>query len=124
MFNNCLTRHPCRWKFVNRNSLSIPTWKSGGTIAINFSAPAPIKTDRAASRCFTRFSLVCNGTQPGPGVNWSGRELHEEALLLEDWQPMICYDLQLLRLPGCSSGSELLRGVDVLLRRGSSSLQP
>ena len=51
------------------------------------------------------------------------RALHEEALLLENQQPMICYDLWWLSLPGCSSWSEPLGGVDVLLRWGSPSLQ-
>ena len=123
MFNDCLTRHPCWWNFVNRNSLSILTWKSGGTTAIRLGAAAPMKADKAASRCFTRLSLVYSGTQLGPGVNWSGGH-SVRRLSKEDQQPMICYDLQLLSLPGCGSGSEPFRGVDVLLRGCSSSLQP
>ena len=52
------------------------------------------------------------------------RALSEEALLLENWQPMICYDLWWLSLPGHGLWSVPLGGVDVLLRWGSPSLQP
>ena len=72
MFNDCLTKLPCRWKLVNRNSLSIPPWNSGGTTAVRLGAPEPEKVDNAADRCFVRLSLVYNGTQPGIEVKLSG----------------------------------------------------
>ena len=52
----------------------------------------------------------------GPQGKFVRRVLREEALLLENRQPMICYDLWWLSLPGCGSWSEPLGGVDVLLR--------
>ena len=66
------------------------------------------------------------GVQQDPARPWGKlvrRALREEALLLENWQPMICYDLWLLSLSDCGSWSEPLGGVDVLLRWGSPSLQ-
>ena len=59
----------------------------------------------------------------GPRGKFVMRALFEEALLLENWQPMICYDLWWFSLPGCGSWSELLEGVDFLLRWGSPCLQ-
>ena len=72
MLIDCLTRHPCRWKFVSRNSLSVPTQKSGGTMAVKLGSPAFTKVDRAAGRCFSKLSLVYKGTQSVSAVNWSG----------------------------------------------------
>ena len=71
MFNDCLTRLPCRWKLINRNSLSVLSWNSGGTIAIRLGTPEPKKVDNATGRCFVRLSWVYNGTQPGLEVNLS-----------------------------------------------------
>ena len=50
--------------------------------------------------------------------------LSKEAFFLEDGQPMICYHLRWFWLPCCSSEYEVLRGVNVLFRGCSSSLQP
>ena len=72
MLIDCLTRHPCWWKFVSRNSRSVPTWKSGGTAAIKLGSPAFTKVDRAAGRCFSKLSLVYKGTQSVSALNWSG----------------------------------------------------
>ena len=66
-----LTRHSCQWKFVNRNSLSVPTWNSGGTMAVKLGGPALTEVDRAAGRCFSRPSGVYKGTQSTAAVNWS-----------------------------------------------------
>ena len=72
MLIDYLTRHPCRWKFVSRNSLSLPMWKSGGTMAVKLGGPAFTKVDRAAGRCFSKLFLVYKGTQSVSAVNWSG----------------------------------------------------
>ena len=72
MVNDCLTRHPCRWKFDNRNSLSVPTWHSGGTTAVNRGAPVLAKEDRAMERYLSKPSRVYRGTQYAVAVNWSG----------------------------------------------------
>ena len=50
MVNDCLMRHPCWWKFDNRNSLSVPTRHSGGTTAVNRGAPVLAKDDRTTGR--------------------------------------------------------------------------
>ena len=55
MLIDCLTRHPCQWKFVSRNSLSVPMWKSRGTMAVKLGGPAFTKVDRAAGRCFSKL---------------------------------------------------------------------
>ena len=72
MVNNCLTRHPCWWKFDNRNSLSVPTWHSGGTTAVNWGTPVLAKEDRATGRYLSKPSRVYKGTQYAIAVNWSG----------------------------------------------------
>ena len=72
MLNDCLTRHPCQWKFVSRNSLSVPTGKSRGTTAVKLGGPVFAKADRAAGRCFCKLSLVYKGTQPVSALNWLG----------------------------------------------------
>ena len=72
MLIDCLPRHPCWWKFVSRNSWSVPTQKSRGTMAIKLGGPAFTKVDRAAGRCFSKLSLVCKGTQSVSALNWSG----------------------------------------------------
>ena len=72
MLVDCLTRHPYWWKFVSRNSLSVPMQKSRGTMAVKLGGPAFVKVDRAAGRCFSKLSLVYKGTQSGSAVNWSG----------------------------------------------------
>ena len=72
MLNDCLVRHPHRWKLVNRNSLSVQPWNSGGTTTIRLGAPEPQKADNTTGRCFMRLSLVYNGTQSGLDVNFSG----------------------------------------------------
>ena len=65
-------RHPCWWKFNNRNSLSVPTWHSGGTTAVNRGAPVLTKEDRAMGRYLSKPSQVYRGTQSAIAVNWSG----------------------------------------------------
>ena len=72
MVNNCLMRHLCRWKFNNRNSLSVPTWHSRGTTAVNRGAPVLTKEDRAMERYLSKPSQVYRGTQSAVVVNWSG----------------------------------------------------
>ena len=72
MFNDCLAKLPCRWKLVNRNSLSVLPWNLVGTTATRSGAPEPEKADNATGRCFVRLSLVYNGTQSGLEVNLSG----------------------------------------------------
>ena len=72
MLIDCLTRHPGRWKFVSRSSLSLPMWKPRGTMAVKLGGPAFMKADRAKERCFSKLSLVYKGTQSGSAVNWSG----------------------------------------------------
>ena len=64
-------RHPCQWKFDNRNSLSVPTWHSGGTTAVNRGASVLAKEDRAMGRYLSKPSLVYRGTQSTVAVNWS-----------------------------------------------------
>ena len=91
--NDCLTRHPCRWKF-NRNSLSVPTRHSGGTTAVNQGTPVLTKEDRATGRYLSKPSRVHRGTQPAVAVNWSGGTLYKEAFFLEDRQPIIGYYLR------------------------------
>ena len=95
----------------------MPTWKSRGTTAIKLGGPAFTKVDRAAGRCFSKLSLVYKGTQ-------SVSALSKEALFPEDGQPMICYYLRWFQLSCCSLGYKPCRGVDVLFRGCSSSLQP
>ena len=63
--------HSCWWKFVKRNSLSVPMRNSGGTTAVKLGSPAFTKADRATSRCFSRPSGVYKGTQSATAVNWS-----------------------------------------------------
>ena len=70
--SDCLMRHPCRWKFDNRNSLSVPTRHSGGTMAVNRGAPVLAKEDRAMGRYLSKPSRVYRGTQSTVSVNWSG----------------------------------------------------
>ena len=65
-------RHSCHWKFDNRNSLSIPTQNSGGTMAVKLGAPWLIKEDSTARRYFCKPSRVYKGTQSTIAVNWSG----------------------------------------------------
>ena len=72
MVNDCLMRHPCQWKFDNRNSLSVPTRHSGGTTAVNRSAPVFAKEDRAVGRYLSKPSRVYRGTQSTVVVNWPG----------------------------------------------------
>ena len=72
MVSDCLDKHPCRWKLVSRNSLSVPPGCSEGTTANRLGASEPEKVDKAAGRCFVRLFRVYNGTQPGFEVNWSG----------------------------------------------------
>ena len=70
--NDCLTRHPCQWKFDNRNSLSVPTWHFRGTTAVNWGTPVLTKEDRAMGRYLSKPSRVYRGTQSAVAVNWSG----------------------------------------------------
>ena len=70
--NDCLMRHPCLWKFISRNSLSVPMQNSGGTMAVKLDAPWLVKQDRAARRYFCKPSRVYKGTQSTVVVNWSG----------------------------------------------------
>ena len=65
-------RHPCQWKFDNRNSLSVPTRHSGGTTAVNQGAPMLAKEDRAMGRYLSKPSQVYRGTQSATAMNWSG----------------------------------------------------
>ena len=51
-----LMRHLCRWKFNNRNSLSVPTRHSGGTTAVNWGTPVLTKEDRAVGRYLCKLS--------------------------------------------------------------------
>ena len=69
---DCCMRHPCRWKFDNRNSLSVPTRNSGGTMAVKLGTPWLIKEDSATGRYFCKLSRVYKGTQSTVAVNWSG----------------------------------------------------
>ena len=70
--NNCLTKHPCSWKFHRKNSLSVPTQYFGGTTAVNHGAPVLTKEDRAVGRYLSRPSQVYRGTQSTIAVNLSG----------------------------------------------------
>ena len=63
MLIDCLTRHSCQRKFVRRNSQSVPTRISGGTMAVKLGGPVFIKADKATGRCFHRLSGVYKGTQ-------------------------------------------------------------
>ena len=65
-------RHSCRWKFDNRNSLSVPMRNSGGTTAVKLGAPWLIKEDSTAGRYFCKPSRVYKGTRSAIAVNWSG----------------------------------------------------
>ena len=65
-------RHPCLWKFVSRNSLSVSMRNSRGTTAVKLGVPWLIKEDRATGRYFCKPSQVYKGTQPAMVVNWSG----------------------------------------------------
>ena len=65
-------RHSCRWKFDNRNSLSVPTWNSGGTTAVKLGVPWLVKEDRATRKYFCKPLQVYKGTQSAIAVNWSG----------------------------------------------------
>ena len=69
--NDCLTRHPCWWKFDNRNSLSVPTWHSRSTTAVNQGAPVLTKEDRAVGRYLCKPRMY-RGIQSAIAVNWSG----------------------------------------------------
>ena len=70
--NDCLMRHPCWWKFDNRNSLSVLTQHSRGTTAVNRGAPVLTKEDRAMGRYLSKPSRVYRETQSTIAVNWSG----------------------------------------------------
>ena len=72
MIIDCLTRHSCQWKFVKRNSLSMPMHISGGTTAVKLGGPVFTKVDRATRRCIHRPSRVYKGTQSAAAVNWLG----------------------------------------------------
>ena len=69
---DCLTKHPCLWKFISKNSLSVPPGCCGGTTTDRLGALDPEKVDNAVGRYLVRLSGVYNGTQPGFVVNWSG----------------------------------------------------
>ena len=60
-------RHLCQ-----RNSLSVPTWHSGGTMAVNQGTPVLAKEDRATGRYLSKPSRVYRGIQSAVAVNWSG----------------------------------------------------
>ena len=66
---DCLMSHPCRWKLHSKNSLSVPTWTSGGATAIRLSTPWLGKADSAAGRYFWRPSQVYSGIQSTGAVN-------------------------------------------------------
>ena len=68
--NNCLPRHWPWWKLHSRNSLSVPTWNSGGTTAIRLGAPRLRKADSTAGRYFCKPSWVYRGIQSTGAVNW------------------------------------------------------
>ena len=72
MVSDCLPRHPGQWKFIKRNSLSVPSQKFGGTTAVKLGSPAFGKVDKATGICFCKLALVYKGTQSGSVVNWSG----------------------------------------------------
>ena len=59
--NDCCMRHSCRWKFDNRNSLSVPTQNSGGTTAVKLGMPWLIKEDSTAGRYFCKPSDCTKG---------------------------------------------------------------
>ena len=63
---------PMTVKLDKRNSLSVPTRNSGGTLAVRLGAPWLGKEDSAAGRCFYKPSQVYKGTQSTGAVNWSG----------------------------------------------------
>ena len=71
MLIDCLTRHSCWWKFVKRNSLSVPMCISRGTTAVKLGSLVFTKVDRAARRCFRRPSREYKGTQSTTAVYWS-----------------------------------------------------
>ena len=64
-------RHLCRWKFDNRNSLSVPTQNSRGTTTVKLGMPWFIKKDSTTRRYFCKPSQVYKGTQSAIAVNWS-----------------------------------------------------
>ena len=65
-------RHSYQWKFDKRNSLSVPTQNSGGTMAVKLGAPWLVKEDSTTGRYFCKPSRVYKGTQSTGAVNWSG----------------------------------------------------
>ena len=65
-------RHSCQWKFDKRNSLSVPTQNSGGTMAVKLGTPWLVKEDSTAGRYFCKPLGVYKGTQSTMAVNWSG----------------------------------------------------
>ena len=67
----CLMRHPCWWKLHSKNSLSVPTWTSGGATAIRLGTPWLGKADSAVGRYFWSPSRVYRGIQSAVGVNCS-----------------------------------------------------
>ena len=80
--NDCLTRHSCQWKFNERNSLSVPTWNSGGTKAVKLGAPWLVKEDSTVGRYFCKPLRVYKGTQSAGVVNWSrGHSTRRPSLL-------------------------------------------
>ena len=72
MLIDCITRHPCRWKFVSRNSRSMPMCIIRGTTAVKLGGSVVTKVDKATGRCFCRISGVYKGTQSAAVVNWLG----------------------------------------------------
>ena len=64
-------RHSCRWKFDNRNSLSVPTRNSRGTTAVKLGVPWLVKEDSTTGRYFCKPSRVYKGTQSAVAVNCS-----------------------------------------------------
>ena len=83
MVMDCLTRHPCWWKFSSRNSWSIPTCIVGGTMAVKLGGSAVAKADKTIGRYFFRLSGVYNGTQFASVVNWLGEH---SARRLPSWR--------------------------------------
>ena len=66
---DCLMRHPCQWKLHSKNSLSVPTWTSGGATAIRLGTPWLGKADSAGKRYFWRPSQVYSRIQSTVVVN-------------------------------------------------------
>ena len=71
----------------------MPTWNSGGTMAIRLGVPWLRKADSVAGRYFCKPLQVYRGIQSTGAVNWSGGALHEEAFPPENRQPMFGYYL-------------------------------